>query len=351
MVTDMRMPEMDGFALLREVQTAYPDVIRMVLSGHTEIDVALRATSVAHQFLTKPCEAAVLVEAVTRAGNIHGYLRDAAVRSVLGRMETLPAMPQTYLAVRDALIDPEVDIDTLAGLVEQDIGISSRILKIVNSGYFGRGRTISSIRQAINLLGLRIVKNLALSVEVFEAGHKLKPVPGFNFARLQQHALLAARLASQLLTDEHEADDAFIAGLLHDIGFLILAIERPDDLAALLAQAEAEGVPVHWLEAGGASASHADLGAYLLGLWGFPYPVVEAVAYHHCPGRIAQQHFGVLGAVYVAERVIRALADPAPPRTGEEIDREYLASLGVEDRLPEWEALAARLVNNTESTP
>ncbi len=100
------------------------------------------------------------------------------------------------------------------------------------------------------------------------------------------------------------ADDTLLAGLLHDIGYWVLAHECPADLNKALELGEGTGIPLHEAEGQILGASHAEVGAYLLGIWGFPYPIIEAVAHHHQPRRVVQTRFDVLAALVIADELV-----------------------------------------------
>jgi putative nucleotidyltransferase with HDIG domain len=210
----------------------------------------------------------------------------------------------------------------------------AKLLQLVNSAFFSRAVMIVDVRQAVLRLGFQMVKHLVLAIEVFRAPEGSEPIAGFSIDALQQHALHTAKLAGKLLSDKKQAEDAFLAALLHDIGQLILAVALPHELETALAQAQAEEQPLYMAEKELIGVSHAEIGAYLLGLWGLPYPVVEAVANHHEPSRVPYRTgFGVLEAVYVANGLAGGAA----------LDLDYLRALGVEDQLETWQDMAAEL--------
>lgn len=342
-VSDMRMPGMDGAELLSRVQEAYPSTVRIVLSGHAELEAALRAVPVAHQFLSKPCESDVIRNVVERACSLQTLVGDESIASLIGDIDALPSLPRVYHALLTALVDPEVSLDDVAEIVSQDIGITAKILQIVNSSFFGVPKEITDLRQATTFLGLNMLRNLTLSAEVFRAFEHCKATGAFSLESMQAHSTLTARIARHLLDDKKMAEDAFMAAMLHDIGKLILVTEPSGGYSPVMAAAAGSQVPLHLLEEQIQGVSHAEVGAYLLGLWGMSYPVVEAVANHHHPARVEQDDFGILGAVHVANALanevigVAAHSDGCPPST---LDMSYLEAMGVVDQLPTWRELA-----------
>ncbi len=344
-VTDMRMPGIDGGTLLRRVQQDYPDTIRIVLSGHTELESALRAVPVAHQFLSKPCDPQTLREVVERACGVRALLHDDRLRITLGGLSSLPSEPHAYRRLRDRLANADVPLSEVVQIVEQDMGLCAKLLQLVNSAFFGLRQRVSSIERAVAYLGLGMLKNLVLSLEVFRAFEANAALSPGRLAALQQHGLHTAQIATRLLPDRRQADDAFTAGMLHDIGQLILGACLPDEYRSVLETAQREQQPLFLVERGVLGISHAEVGAYLLSIWGLPYPVVEAVAYHHQPAQVARTGFDAVAAIYVANALAhqslpvadgQALAQPP-------LDLSYLDALGVADQLPVWQELAREL--------
>jgi HD-like signal output (HDOD) protein/CheY-like chemotaxis protein len=345
-VSDMRMPGMDGAKLLARVRELHPQVVRIVLSGHTSLSTALRAVPVAHQFLAKPCDAGTLRVAVERACHLKGLLSDDSIRRTVGALRDLPSLPRTYDALTQALADPDTPLQKIARIVEQDVGISAKILQLVNSAFFGIANSITSIQHAVIYLGINTLRSLTLSLEIFRVFEPKTALPGFSLEGLERHARLAAHVAARLPVPKHLAEIPMVAAMLHDVGKLILAWKLPERFKELLAEAEKEHCPLYEVEEREYGFSHAEIGAYLLGLWGLPYILVEAVALHHRPNRVPHEYFDAVAAVYVANLLAHELEAPSsevPLESGLEANQAVLAALGVEKDLPAWRAKAAEI--------
>ena len=343
-VSDMRMPGMEGATLLTRVQERFPEVVRIVLSGHTEMEAALRAVPVAHQFLSKPCDPDNLRSVVERACSLQALLDDRTIRDVIGRVDTLPSVPSLYMAVTRALADPDASLADVARIVEQDAGMCAKVLQLVSSAFFGLPRRVTKIQDALNYLGTGMIKNVVLSVEVFRTWKGNRELAGFSIEAQQRHALLAASIVTRLVTGKRQADDAFMAAMLHDIGKLILAVHLEEHFARVLSAMREQRRPMHAIEEELSGVTHAEVGAYLLGLWGLPYPIVEAVAHHHAPARVAHGCFDIVGALYVADMLAHESAGASPGANGEThepIDLAYLEGISVADQLPSWRAQVA----------
>jgi HD-like signal output (HDOD) protein/CheY-like chemotaxis protein len=342
-VSDMRMPGMDGATLLTRVLEDYPHMVRIVLSGQTEEEVARRMVHVAHQFLSKPCDGRDLQQTIERACSLQSLLELPALRKAVGKIGQLPVKPALYAQLVQLLALPTSSIADAAKVVERDIGTSSKILQVVNSAFFGLSQRVGDIRTAVSYLGLEMVKMLTLSMEMAHPPSKTPPCPGFSLDAVQEHGMLSARIARRLLDDKVKSQDAFAAAILQDTGLLVLLGRLPDLLRTIVLETRRCGQSLYEAEGEILGATHAEIGAYLLGIWGLPYPIVEAVAHHHAPRRAGGTSWDVVGAVHVASCLA---AEVTPARaghvgTGPILDLGYLETLGVGDRLPAWRTIAA----------
>jgi len=343
-VSDLQMPGMDGATLLKQVRKQFPDVVRIVLTGDLELQAAFRTLDVAHQLLLKPCDAEGLRVAVERACSLKDKLSSSLILRTVTAMGELPALPRTYAALSRALNDPDVSLDRMAKIVESDVAISAKVLRLVNSAFFGLMNEIATVKTAVCYLGVEILKHLVLSVEVFGVFRAPKSIAGFSMEELQDHAQLTARIVKRLPVPRYLGDAAIVAALLHDVGKLVLAARLPDQLARALKIASHDGRPLYAVESDLMGFNHAEIGAHLLALWGLPSPIVEAVAYHHAPDRIPQRGFDTVAAVYLANLFAHecardqssARAFPVPLPT----DLAYLEALEVTPHLPAWRAMA-----------
>jgi HD-like signal output (HDOD) protein len=342
-VSDMGMPGMDGAALLARVQEQSPATVRIILSGHTELEAVFRAVPIAHQFLTKPCDADKLRDVVERACHLQATLASDSIRTMVSRLDALPSQPRTHATLTRLLAEPDTALQDIAKVVETDVGISAKILQLVNSAFFGLPRRMTNIRDAVSFLGTKTLHDLVLTVEVF--GSFEGDGSAFSGEDLQWHSLVTASIASKLLDDKRTAEDAFVAGLLHDVGKLILMMRLPDRLKAVTERYEASDLPMYLAEREVLGASHGEIGAYLLGIWGLPYPIVEAVACHHDPRSVPHRGWDALAAVHVANHLAHEVASPSAPPRRAGLDRAYLEELGVAGRLTEWREMAMVFVS------
>lgn len=303
-IADMRMPVMDGAQLLAQVKAAHPQVVRFILSGQLDRDMTLQSVKVAHQLLAKPCDIAVLREALQRTFALNGLLVDEAVRRVVAQIDSLPSMPASCMAIMEEVQAEEPSLPRVADLISSDLGMTAKILQMVNSAFFGLYRRVTDVREAVRLLGLDAIRALVLSIHVFSAFDP-RHMPFFDGEALWRHSLavggFARQIARQVTGERAAATTAFLAGMLHDVGKLILAVNFSDAYRDVLAAARQGGGDALAREAEVIGTTHAEIGAYLMGLWGLEPAVLTAIAFHHRPLDSRETVFGALTAVHAAD--------------------------------------------------
>jgi HD-like signal output (HDOD) protein/ActR/RegA family two-component response regulator len=300
LVADVRMPGMDGAQLLRTVRERWPDTVRIVLSGAADLGDVVRLLPVAHQYLSKPCLARRLEEVIERSLDLKAILSKSVLRALLGGTDRLPAQPRVFSRLQVAMANEKISTREVSRIIRADAMVTAKVLQIVNSAFFRPAKRVTSIEQAVTYLGFPAVRNLAMCAEVFAHRPSSGAVVPLNLERLQQHANRVAAVVHALTAETTWNDDAVLSALLHDIGYWVLVQERPRDLEKAFEVAVADRIPMYEAETRVLGASHAEVGAYLLGLWGLPYPIVEAVARHHTPEDVRIGKFDVLPALAVA---------------------------------------------------
>lgn len=340
-VSDMRMPGMNGAQLLKEVARKYPDVVRIVLSGHSDREYILQLVTTTHQYLAKPCDAETIKDTVNRACALRDLLASRELGAVVSQIKALPSLPSLYTRIIEILQSDDPSLQKIGEIVSEDIAMSAKVLQLVNSSFFGIARRISNPVQAVMFLGLETVKALVLSVQIFAKWESSK-VKGFDIETLWHHSMTTGAMAKRLAETERlssrEADEAFTAGLLHDVGKLILAASLPDAYQKVLTTSKAQRIPLWEAEEQTFGTSHAEVGAYLLGLWGLPTSIVEAVAWHHRPSACPARTFCPLTTVHVANALWYYSA-AAEASNMQVLDTALIESMGLTERLPAWQAL------------
>lgn len=342
-VTDMRMPGLDGAQLLTQIMERFPATLRIVLSGQADETSVLRAVTPAHQYLSKPCDADTLKATIARARKLRETLSDESLVNLVSQVTTLPSLPHIYTALLEELRSENASVHRVAELISQDVCMTAKLLQMVNSSFFGVPRHVESPSQAAALLGLNLLKPLVLSAGIF-AAFDAGDLPGYSAESLMEHSMAVSHVAEGIARscggDKNMIDDTLLAGLLHDVGQLLLAQNMPSQFRNALLLAREKGTTLYEAELEVNGATHAAVGAYLLGLWGLADPIVEAVAYHHSPSQSMSDSFSPLTAVHVANVYVNDLNRQTGVTSCVEVDLEYLERLKMVDRVDEWRELA-----------
>ncbi len=337
-VSDVRMPSMDGVTLLENVRRIRPRAARLILSGECNEQTSLRAAKVAHRFLSKPCDPAHLSAAIEDAVTLQRRIQDPSIREVLGGLDRLPPAPTVYVELCERAGADDVSVDELASIIERDPSLAAKVLQLVNSSYFGLARSVGSIKTAVHYLGADTVRDLAVVAQVFDGGRRVRCAIDAN--ELATHATCTAAIARALDLPGKHADHAATAALLHDVGLLALATAAPKALDDPRLAARGPGAACIEAERQAWGTDHAAIGAFLLGLWGLPAPIVQAVAMHHRPSEAAMTPTTV--AVHVADALADCGDDEDPTASGR-LDVEALAEAGVLGQLDDWIETARRI--------
>jgi HD-like signal output (HDOD) protein len=338
-VSDMRMPRMNGAELLTEVMRRYPKSARIILSGFADQEMIMKCVGVTHQYLAKPCGVEILRSTLTRVCALDRWVSDDKLRVILGQLETLPSPPALYSRIMEELESPSASMQSIGEIIAQDFGLLPKLLQLVNSAFFGISQDVTSATEAVQLLGVETVKSLALSIHVFSCFDKRR-CPDISIDSLWRHSVGAAALAKKIVEFEHGdqqmAEAAFTSGLLHDVGKLLLATSVPAAFREAIILAKVRQIPFWEAEREIFGATHADVGAYLFGLWGLPIAIVESVAWQHCPAQSQPLVFNPLTAVHVADALENERSGAVIGGVSTSVDPQYLAELGLSDRFSVW---------------
>ncbi len=351
-VSDMRMPGMDGSRFLGEVSARHPDVVRIILSGQSDRESLLHTTSLAHQFLSKPCDSETLKTAIDNVSNLHELLKNEALRRMISQLDALPSLPLPYLDLMRELRSAHASVDRVGRIIARDMGMTAKILHLANSAFFGVRLRVTDPAHAATLLGLETIKSLVLSVQVFRK-FDLDAISFFSPEQLWEHSIVVGRLAQEMAR-ETRRDDTFIhaslmAGLMHDIGKLVFAAKFASDWRIALSESASSGEPAIEAERRVLGATHAEMGAYLLGLWGLTHPSVEAAAFHHQPEFLATGEWTLPAVIYLANIIDHRVRAEREARPLPEINARFTARLDIEHRIPAWEERCHAL--NQEAPP
>jgi HD-like signal output (HDOD) protein len=338
-VTDMRMPGMNGAELLAEVMRRHPATVRLILSGYSDQDLVLKCVGSTHQYLSKPCDPDALKATITRASNLEDSLHNDRLQSLVCQLSRLPSIPSLYMEIVEKASRPDASLEELGAIIGRDVVMTAQILKLANSAFFGLKRQLASPEMAVTYIGLDTIKSLILSIHAFSQFEGVNS-GALNMETLWAHSMQVASHAKLIArtegSDSKMADEAFAAGMLHDIGKLVLAVNMPKEFDEVWRCVEADGLEFHAAEQRIFGANHADVGGYLIGLWGLPVPVVEAVALHHYPARAPQIEFSPLTCVHAANVFEAERAAKEARAVSAQMDSAYLDRLGVAPHVGVW---------------
>ena len=334
-VSDMRMPGMDGAQFLEEIAKLYPETVRIILSGYSDQEMAMRTTGFAHQYLNKPCHPETIKSVLSNAFSLRDMLRSEKLKTMISSLKSIPSVPATYCKLLEAIESGEANFSKVGEIISHDPPMAAKLLQLVNSAFFGQRQQISNPGDAAIWLGFDTIRGLILFEGVFsQLDTPQLQADIFSPHQLWQHSMSVSALARAIAKSENAGksvvDGSQSAGLLHDVGKLVLAYNLPHEWRRITE-----------LVQGGMSAVDAEesilgvqqglIGAYLLGLWGLPDHIVEAVAFQRNPAAVPHTEFTPLTAVHVANAIVLG--------NDTLLDMEYLSGLGLEDRLDGWRTL------------
>lgn len=313
-VTDMRMPGMDGAQLLEHVKERHCDVVRIVLSGQSEKEAVLRSIAPAHQFLSKPCDVQELKARLAQAFAMRDLLRNASLAAIVSRLRSIPSLPTLYNELSAALASDNTSIAEIERIISRDVGMAAKILQLANSAFLGARGHVSSLSHALSLIGAEIIRSLMLSIHVFSQFDRHSHAASFVPA-LWDHSMAVAWLSRRIAASEAGSravqEESFTTGLLHDVGKIVLLAEMPQEYRLVVERLKGGERSFRDLELEFVGCTHDQIGAYLMAIWGLPETIVHAVGSHHTAAVAADSQFSPLMAVCFAD-LIASAADPSP---------------------------------------
>jgi HD-like signal output (HDOD) protein len=349
-VSDMRMPGMTGLELLNIVQERHPQTVRILLSGESDRQSILDSAIRSHQYLSKPFEARQLKTLLSQTMALGDLLENTSLKSFISQLSSIPSLPSLYHDVMNALRAGDPSPSRIGEIIAHDMGMSAKILQVANSVTYGARTEITQPQQAVLRLGLETVQSLVLSLSIFSS-LSARLQEEFSIESLWQHSNATGTFCRAIALSEGvpvgSSGGYVSAGLLHDIGKLVIALSDADLPRRISTAALADGKPAWQVEKEMLGCTHAEVGAYLLGIWGLPFPIVEAVAWHHRPSDSLASEMSPLAAVHVAN-ILAAESNGQSDLCNESIDTVFLERIGRHHRLDAWTAVCEEESNRQQ---
>lgn len=343
-VADMRMPEMDGIELLTLVMQRHPNTTRIMMSGQSNRDQTLRPVGTAHQYISKPCNLDDLECALDQALDQRETLTTESLKKLVSQMQSLPIIPALYLELVEELQKDAPALDRMSAIISRDLGMCSKMLPLINSAFFGLPRKIANMEEAVGCLGVDTIKALVLYLHLYSLHERVK-INNFSLERLWSHCwtvgVAARKMAQHEGLSREATDKVFIAGLLHDVGKLVLATGVTSSYQLALDKSENQHLLMHEAEKTVFGTSHAEVGAYLLGLWGLPQEIIDGVAWHHNPGACEAEGISAATLIHVANWIDHRSSPSLSEAASSLLDEPYLERCGLLEKLLEWTELVA----------
>ncbi|MEH6823721.1 MAG: HDOD domain-containing protein [Motiliproteus sp.] len=322
-----------------------PRAVRAVLPGLMgSQDQISRTSDLAHRIYTDQQSTETIADSIEIQVKLSRLINKPQNRDFFSTGGPLPSPPLVYRALTDALNNANSSIPQIAEIVQQDPALTAKVLRMVNSAFFGLQRQVCNICEAVSLVGLRTLRGLALSGHLANIYPQNDQWATFSFEKVNERSLMVARLAMQIAKDMHAnvaiQDQAFIAGLLHDIGTLFIASKKPARYLDVMRLSGEKNVSICAVEKKLLGFFHGEIGAYLLAHWGLPAQVVEAVLLHHTPQLCGDHQFTPLTAVHIADALIPAVDNETGAVLANQLVNQYVVATGANHQLGRWKIKA-----------
>jgi HD-like signal output (HDOD) protein len=342
--SSMSLRAEEELELINKIASVNPNAIRVFIgSDYWNAGQRAKAADQVHRAFETTVPAKEIAEELEYVVKITRLLQRSSLQKYVSNIGCLPTPPAMYKQLTDAINSDISGLSEISEIVEQDPAVVAQIMKQVNSAFFGLSRTVTSLKDAVSLLGVRNIRSIALSYQLnsqFVAGQGWNK---FAFEKINQRSLVVARLAQAISrragASKSVQDQAFLAGLLHELGVLIMASHDPENYRKLIAYSAKKQKPVYLVEKAAMGFFHGEVAAALLTLWNLSPHVVEAVMLHHVPHLSVSKEFNALTAVHVADSLLPPISS-AGADFSSKLSIKYLDQLDMVEKVPQWRATA-----------
>jgi HD-like signal output (HDOD) protein/ActR/RegA family two-component response regulator len=339
-VADVNLNGKSGTDMLDAFMRRQPKALRIIVSDLADVPSTMKCIGHAHHHVLKPCSAQTLLQVLETAFAQEAWLPSEPVQGLIAQMRQVPSPVKAYTQIVEEMKSPNCSLQKIGHVIAQDPAVTAKVLQLANSAVFGLELNVIDPVEAISYIGLETTKAVVLLAHTFSSFDNLKLVR-FSIEDLWRHSVETGRLARRVAEIENAGEEiieqAFVAGLLHDIGKLLFAANHAGLFGKVLRlareqhcnlwEAEAQVLP---------GVGHAELGATVLGIWGLPKSITEAVALHHVPWRQRGHVFSPVTAVHVAN-ILDHEHHPDPTIIlPSQINTSYLKDMGLAGRVEDW---------------
>ncbi len=343
-ISELELTDMEAAHLLEQVRESHPGIVRIVLTAGENRGQLMKAMAHAHQLISKPVKSETLRMQISNSLAMRVVLTDSKLHARIAQINSLPTLPGIYNELVAEMQSETASMQRVANLIRQDVSITAKLLQMTNSAFFGLPTRVENPLQAANLLGMDTVKSLVLTAGIFSQFHDAG-LPDFSIEKIYDHSLAvgtsARHIANAFGLGRKQAEDALMAGMLHDIGKLVMLTNFRDELSKALAIAKQDSIPLHEAERQVFGVSHCEIGAHLLSLWGLSDLILEAVTLHNTPQLSACPMINVLASVHIANAFDYDSKVPDRDPKFTHANLEYLSKIGLSAQVPYLRTLSA----------
>jgi HD-like signal output (HDOD) protein/CheY-like chemotaxis protein len=339
LIADLNLPELKDAELLNRVRRKYPKTVRIIAASSGDRERVVKRALGAHQFLHKPFDPKIIKDTINRALASDAWIDNDRLRELISRVRTLPTVPSAYLEITAVLRSASATTTEVSEIIARDMAMTTKLLQVVNSAYFGLPQKITEPEEAVAILGFETIKSMVMAIKLLGFYDKIKPGT-FSIESVWQHSTAVAQTAKAIVirhtNDRSLAEVAFTGGLMHDLGKAILAANFDEQYAGAQSLARKQQMPMPEIEIEIFGATHGEIGAYLLGLWGMPMDLLEIAALHHVPSRSGNKCFNALTAVHLANVFEHEKSPDLEVESMPQLDEDYLTEIGVLHCVEGW---------------
>ncbi len=333
---DMTMTECSYMDLLQNIKENYPHLVRILIAEEWSKELVVQTNDLVHLIIEKRFLSETLIDTIIRAQQMRGLLKNDYLTKLINSFDELPIMQNVYIELLHLLKSPNVPLKKISDIISQEFSLTAKILQVSNMSIFTHIGRINNIQQAVVFLGTNVIRAIILYLQVFnfenQNSEELKMI-----RQLERHCIKVAEFAKKCAVYYQCANDiqdnTFTSSLLHDIGKLII-VTKTDKWEDIERYALENNKSIVESEKAILGTTHAEIGAYLLNLWGFPQDVVNAIAFHHYPSNSKQNNLSPLTFVHISESFITGEQLDDENKILQLLDIDYLEKLGIAGDIP-----------------